>query len=330
MKSIIRKQNGFTLIELIVAIAIASLVIMVAASLTIFGYNTFIKGNRQSELQENTRLATDYIDKQIKYAGIVAYVEDEIIDPTLREKISIINDAGQYYLIHEKIDISVEPAIYREVFRTIIQVIPENDQDVFGFTNGTSNLLLNVNLPSVQLQNSYVLKSQIALPNIATLTNPEDVKLTTNSPVIYFAKGLASLSMSPVDEGGDDEGGGDEGGGDEVNESIMFVGISGLAIPEKGNYPDLIVAVASPSNFAISSIGWYDNSDNTLISSTTKYQNKKSYYAKISLTAASGYEFKPIGTLSISLTNPSLDSPNCTVSADGRTLTLKTIAYSTN
>lgn len=268
MKSQVHKQSGFTLVEIIVAIAIASLVLVAATSIILFGYNTFNKGNRQSELQANTRLAIDYIDKQIKYAGTVAFDETSLANFKLIEKISVKSELGLFYLIHEELDLNVDPE-YHEVYRSPVQVVPGSDQSVFSLVNGTKTLLLNVNLPSKKSDNTYQVQSQIAFPNIRALESG-DARLTQNSPTIYFAKGLASLSATPFDDGG---GG---GGGGEPIPPITITGLpTNKLIPRGSTYvfnsgSDCVIAGGS-GTYTIKYtkiIGWASNTDQNTVNFT--------------------------------------------------------------
>lgn len=63
-----KKSKGVTLVELIVAIAIFTIVIGGAYSIFGFGNTTYYNGVKQYDLQSSIRLANDYITQQLRYA----------------------------------------------------------------------------------------------------------------------------------------------------------------------------------------------------------------------------------------------------------------------
>ncbi|MCM0650755.1 Ig-like domain-containing protein [Clostridium swellfunianum] len=65
------KNSGITLIELIITLAIVSLVIAMTFSMNIFANNTFSKGIKKSDVQSTLRLAADYVTKQLRFSGEV-------------------------------------------------------------------------------------------------------------------------------------------------------------------------------------------------------------------------------------------------------------------
>ena len=66
-----RKRSGMTLVELIVAIAITSIVLVVAFSIQVFGNRAFVLGESKSTVQLEARTAADYITREIRYATSV-------------------------------------------------------------------------------------------------------------------------------------------------------------------------------------------------------------------------------------------------------------------
>lgn len=70
-------KHGFTLVELLVTLAILSIVLSAAFSMGSFGNKAFKKGESKSEVQSNLRLAADYITKQLRYASNVSLTNDD-------------------------------------------------------------------------------------------------------------------------------------------------------------------------------------------------------------------------------------------------------------
>lgn len=64
-------KNGFTLIEIIISLAILSIVVTAAYELDDFGRKTFKKSNDKADTQFDVRMAADFITKEIRYADSV-------------------------------------------------------------------------------------------------------------------------------------------------------------------------------------------------------------------------------------------------------------------
>lgn len=63
-----RKITAFTLIELIIVIAIMGFVIAAGFSVLLFGNNVFNKGSSQAEIQSDLRIASDAVKNELRYA----------------------------------------------------------------------------------------------------------------------------------------------------------------------------------------------------------------------------------------------------------------------
>lgn len=68
----LNSRSGVSLFELIIVLAIIGIVIMVAASSDLFGLNTFRKAEENSKNQFETRMASDFITKHLRYADSLA------------------------------------------------------------------------------------------------------------------------------------------------------------------------------------------------------------------------------------------------------------------
>lgn len=92
-------KPGFTLIELIATMAILSIAIAMAFSISSFGYTSFKHGDTKSDLQTNLRSATDYITKQMRYSSNVVIFSSkpdisDIADTTTNGKEYIYYDSN--------------------------------------------------------------------------------------------------------------------------------------------------------------------------------------------------------------------------------------------
>jgi prepilin-type N-terminal cleavage/methylation domain-containing protein len=65
-------KHGFTLIEVIVAIGLLTLILGAAYSMQLFGNKSYNRSAEKSEIQDNLRLASDFITKEIRYSSEVS------------------------------------------------------------------------------------------------------------------------------------------------------------------------------------------------------------------------------------------------------------------
>jgi len=71
---VVSNKAGFTLIELIVVIAIMGIATSAIFSMNLFGYKTFAFGQNIAQKQFETRMAADFITKQLRYASSVTFL----------------------------------------------------------------------------------------------------------------------------------------------------------------------------------------------------------------------------------------------------------------
>lgn len=64
----VRRSKGLTLIELLISIALIGIIMSAAFSLQIFGTKTFKRGEDRADNQFDTRMASEFITKEIRYA----------------------------------------------------------------------------------------------------------------------------------------------------------------------------------------------------------------------------------------------------------------------
>ncbi len=179
----IKSKKGFTLVELIIAMAIASTVVSVAVSMLMFSNSVYKRGNEQQNVQSNNRLASDYIQKQVRFASdlyltatppTVADITD--FNPEYVERI-YINASNQ--LVHDQWDILTDS--YKTAFITQYQIAGSN------FTLNNNRLLINLSPSS-----DFELKSEIQLPNLLS-TNPSS---SGAQPVIVFTRDISSAGLA--------------------------------------------------------------------------------------------------------------------------------------
>lgn len=71
LRLIFRKNKGFTLIELVLALGLSSILILSLSSILNFTKNAFVLGNEVDELMLNGRYAIDYIKDEVRSAEMI-------------------------------------------------------------------------------------------------------------------------------------------------------------------------------------------------------------------------------------------------------------------
>lgn len=61
-------RKGFTLLECVIFMAIMSLILIAAYSLFFFGIRTYEVGRKNVDVQQNVRIAADFIFREVRYA----------------------------------------------------------------------------------------------------------------------------------------------------------------------------------------------------------------------------------------------------------------------
>lgn len=175
------KKKGFTLVEIIIAMAIASLVVASAGPLLIFSNRIFNRSSAQYDVQSNNRLAADYIQKQIKYATDI-YLADAVDidyntpklgDIELNQPEILVYEGNS--LIHKK----WEDGQYKVIFKT-----PYISNLSFSLSGNEIEIVLNSE------DHKYDLKSNLVLPNRLNTGEPS----TGNN--IYFTRDMGSAGLT--------------------------------------------------------------------------------------------------------------------------------------
>lgn len=88
-KLTLNKQGGFSLVELLIVLALLGLVLALGYMYFGFGLSTYARGERQSIAQQSIRQGADFITSELRYA------DEIILDPT------DLNKAGYYYILQD-------------------------------------------------------------------------------------------------------------------------------------------------------------------------------------------------------------------------------------
>lgn len=105
-----KTQSGLTLIELLVAIALFSIVMALAFSMFFFNQNVFTRGEARSNVQYDVRMAADFITTELRN------VHEITIDQSSEESIDLSTLQQRYQLLE-----SVEFEIVKEQSRYLVR-----------------------------------------------------------------------------------------------------------------------------------------------------------------------------------------------------------------
>ncbi len=166
-------QSGFTLIELIVAIAILGLVLTISFNFFSFSLRTFNKTELRADLNNNLELATRYITTRVRKADYVhLYPSPSDMETLVEGDNYLFLDNG--YLRHVSFDNSINK--FQPIFTELI------------FTrNDPGKNLLTFNITAELKDKSKTFDSKVFLQN---LEKQSDFK-TSNNPgdnyhLIYY------------------------------------------------------------------------------------------------------------------------------------------------
>lgn len=89
-----KKSNGFTLIEIIIVIAILGIVLTMAFNFFTFNLRTYNKGENRAAVQFDVRMASDFITDELRNVNIVS-----ITDTALTSSIGLGTLTAKYPLV---------------------------------------------------------------------------------------------------------------------------------------------------------------------------------------------------------------------------------------
>lgn len=89
-----KNSNGFTLIEIIIVIAILGIVLAMAFNFFTFNLRTYNKGENRAAVQFDVRMASDYITDELRNVNIVS-----VTDTALASNIGLGTLTAKYPLV---------------------------------------------------------------------------------------------------------------------------------------------------------------------------------------------------------------------------------------
>ena len=267
--------RGITLIEIIIAVAIALMVLTVSFSVFSFGNNAFRKGVSQYDVQSDVRLASDYVQNQVRYATFIKLIDS----PTFNEyqdydegdpaELMAIKQNLEYIYFDESNRLN--HVIYNHVSNAFDKVRFQSTFTLPGSHIVAHQQMLQVSVDANDRQADYQLISEIILPNMQ-LAN---VAIQTDgSKGILFSKNtqLAGLISGTPGSGG-------SGGGSDHTINLALIG--GLAKPVHNATP----VTSFQTDQYTATVSWSPNP----FTDSGKFKNNTNYTATVIITPKTGY-----------------------------------------
>lgn len=177
--SLMNKTKGITLIELIVALALLSIVFSVIFSFNIFGVRVFGKGDTLSGIQYDVRMASDFIFSEVRNSSEVFLSVPAVPD-----------DYNKIYIEDNKI--KYKPAGSPSVDKTNAIIKNPNTDVLFSLVKNGSSYMLEFTIFGTDDGNAFSLSTDVLLNNIRSAT------LITNQHAIYYKKVEITATAVPT------------------------------------------------------------------------------------------------------------------------------------
>lgn len=198
MVKVIKKNNGFTLVELIISMAILGIVLTSIFSFFNFGNRIFNLGTKKSELQGDTRNAIDYVNRQISNATSLNIMP---ISNCLSEVGSPTTPSNYEYMYIEG-----DKLYHYKNTGSVAKVVVENiDAANSGFEKIYENTISFKIKSSIATQN-YNTEIRLKLQNFSLMKPVSYIVGLTSGVAIRYTKeeisispiSVASVSISPI------------------------------------------------------------------------------------------------------------------------------------
>ena len=150
------QEQGLTVIELAIVASLLSAILALAYTFWYFGFSSFVSAERRSDVQQNVRMATDFIHREVRFSTSVA-----LLDATAVPAIGAIAPDTHYILLNGS---AIE---YRA--KDVSQVIPQNIANNVHFNltfTTSSDDLLSVVVSGAANNQQHALSSVIRLENL--------------------------------------------------------------------------------------------------------------------------------------------------------------------
>lgn len=186
-QNVFNDSRGVTIVELLVALAILSMVISLGYSIFGFGKISFNRGETKANIQQNMRLVSDYITKEVRFAYGAEILKESSLVPVSAD----INPDDKYIFINNdgKLELrsSAGSAIFSDTLmpgKNLILTF-KNSNNLLGIeiTNNIDNIAINTKVMILNLAGSIGgLQEGSAIRLTKSILQQED-----NVPIILTA-----------------------------------------------------------------------------------------------------------------------------------------------
>lgn len=148
-------EEGLTLVELLVAMAIAGLMIGAIFAFYMFGTKVFNQGTEKAGLQSGLRMAAEIITKEVRYADFLDVVDVDVIP----EDLELLEENERYVYLQG----SPEERIV--ILSPDGETVISSDIPVTGLTFDLDGKMLEFELKAAGKKGDYSLESKVWLFN---------------------------------------------------------------------------------------------------------------------------------------------------------------------
>lgn len=188
-------KKGFTLIEVVLAIALIATVITIGVNTYIFSNRTFKEAEKSTIIQNDMRYASKYISNQLRTASKIELISNPIEPEKNNNLISV--DGGS--IIHKYIDKETKEPVTKTILDSSLS---EYKYDIsFGRVKGSDGLNRK-NVIEFELsvnESDYTLKSDIAVQNMG---DEDEITGSSSRHIYYLNSFLAPEEDNPEIPGG--------------------------------------------------------------------------------------------------------------------------------
>jgi prepilin-type N-terminal cleavage/methylation domain-containing protein len=150
-KPVFASEKGFTLVEVMTAISIYAILLGSVFSLYLFGVNAYKAASNRLDLQQNVRVAADFITRELRHAKALQQVNGHEI------KYSNFGDTATYTIKYKNGE------IVQLVNSTEVKIACNVDALIFDWDEDYKVLYFNI--VGIDEGNTYAMRSAVYLQN---------------------------------------------------------------------------------------------------------------------------------------------------------------------
>ena len=145
-------EKGFTLLEVLAAVTVYALLLGSVFSLYLFGVNTYKVGSNRLDLQQNVRVAADFISRELRYAHALQQVNDHEV------QYSYPGEAAPYTIKHKNGE------VVQLISNTETKIAYNIETLIFNWDE--HNKVLYFSIKGNDEGNTYAVRSAVCLQNL--------------------------------------------------------------------------------------------------------------------------------------------------------------------